>query len=525
MKKTIEADVLIIGTGIAGCCAALTLAEKKINVILINKMEKATESNTRYAQGGIVGKADNDIPELLTKDIIEAGDYLGNEAAIFMLSDEGPQMVLDFLVDQVDVDFSKDNKGNIQCTSEGAHTIRRIFHVMDYTGKEIIEKLIKKVNENSYIKMFTSHMAIDLITTGHHSVDPLTVYQDNKCLGAYVLDSNNQEVLTFFAKKTILATGGIGALFLYSSNPSSATGDGLAMAYRSGAEIINAEYIQFHPTTLFHRDANRFLISESLRGEGGRLVNHEGEYFMEKYDSRKDLAPRDVISRAIYEETLKSDYGCVFLDLQEVVQHGIDVKKRFPTIYNKCYELGLDITKEFIPVVPSAHYFCGGVKADLYGRTTVKNLYAVGEVSCTGIHGANRLASISLLEGLVWGIKAGEDISRTISLSEAANDYNNISNWKAVTSPEIIDPVLILQDWLTIKTTMWNYTGIVRTKKRLVRANADLSYLSHRIEQFYKESFLTKELIELRNGIISALIIVRSALRNEKSMGCHFRVD
>jgi len=519
-----ESDVLVIGSGIAGCCCALKLAELGVKVTLINKMDNETESNTKYAQGGIVGKSDSDSSELLMKDILTAADRLGNYEAIEMLVKEGPKLVLDFLINYIGVEFTKDESGNLQYTSEAVHSKRRVLFVMDHTGSEIIKKLINRVKEHPNIKFLTNHTSIDLITTGHHSNDPLVVYKDNRCLGAYVFDNVEKKVNTFFAKKTVLATGGVGNLFLHTSNPSCATGDGLAMAYRAGTEIINAEYVQFHPTTLFHRDANRFLITESLRGEGAKLKNLKGEYFMEKYDPMKELASRDIVSRAIYEEISQPDRSYVLLDLSPIIRKGIDLKHRFPTIYNKCMELGIDITKNHLPVVPAAHYFCGGIKVDLHGCSSLLNLYAIGEVSCTGVHGANRLASVSLLEGLVWGIKAAENIYQTIS-SEDVSYYNNIGSWKDVKSSLEVDPVLIFQDWLTIRATMWNYTGIVRTNRRLTRANADLNYLSHRIENFYRESSLTKELIELRNGILSAIIIVKAALRNNKSLGCHFRKD
>ncbi len=523
MNDIVKSDVLIIGTGIAGCCSALKLAEEKLNVTIITKMSDPQESNSNYAQGGIVGKVKNDSPELLAKDIYIAGAYLGNDKAIKMLSEEGPQMVPDFLINKVGVNFSKNKNDSMHYTSEGAHSKRRIYHSMDHTGRNIEEKLIEKVKQNKYITLIPNQMAIDLITTRHHSKDKLSVYYTNECLGAYVFDSVDNKVRMFFAKKTILATGGLGNIFLYTSNPCCSTGDGLAMAYRAGANIINAEYIQFHPTTLFHRDSNRFLITESLRGEGAKLKNLKGEYFMKNYDKRKDLAPRDIVSRAIYEELLKTEKGYVFLDLSDVIKQGVNIEQRFPTIYKKCKRLGIDMNNDLIPIVPAAHYFCGGIQVNLNGESNLKNLYAVGEVSCTGLHGANRLASVSLLEAVVWGVKSAEHISKFIDNHDNTIHYTKVSQWKGVNGYENVDPVLILQDWLTIKTTMWNYTGIVRTKKRLLRANADLNYLSHRIEKFYKESSLTKELIELRNGIIASLIIVKAALKNEESIGCHFR--
>ncbi|MDH5681664.1 MAG: L-aspartate oxidase [Spirochaetota bacterium] len=523
-QKPIESDVLIIGSGIAGCCCALSLADKGQKVTLLSKMDDGTESNTKYAQGGIVSGGEDDSPEQLIADIMAAADGLGHEEAVRILANEGPKMVSDFLVDSVGVQFTKDDDGNILFTSEAAHSARRVWYVMDHTGKEIINKLINKVKQHPNITLLTNHMAIDLITTGHHSENPLDIYLNNQCLGAYVYNSLSDTVTLFFARKTVLATGGVGNLFLHTSNPGSATGDGLAMAYRAGTKIINAEYIQFHPTTLFHRDANRFLITESLRGEGARLKNLKGDFFMENYDPQKDLAPRDIISRAIYEETHQTEKGYVLLDLSPLVKNNIDIPTRYPTIFTRCQELGMDIRTEPIPVVPAAHYFCGGIQVDLWGQSSLQNLYAIGEVSCTGIHGANRLASVSLLEGLVWGLRAAENISHTAS-DTVTTLYDRIAGWKSVDSTESVDPILIYQDWLSIRSTMWNYAGIVRTKKRLTRANSDLGYLKHRIESFYRESRLSKALIELRNGILSATLIVQDALRNTRSMGCHYRKD
>lgn len=516
-----ETDVLIIGGGIAGASCALVLADLGKQVLLINKMDESHESNTRYAQGGIVARGEEDSPELLMKDILLAGDHIGHEKAIEMISEDGPDLVYDFLMNKVGVDFTKDEDDNLLYTSEAVHSVRRVLYVKDYTGKEIIEKLHQRINENPNITVLTNHVAIDLITSVHHSNDPHDIYNKNKCLGAYVFDNTEKRVIRIFSPKTVMASGGVGSIYLYTSNPSGATGDGISMSHRAGVDIINAEYVQFHPTTLFHKDVNRFLISESLRGEGGRLKNLKGEYFMENYDPLKDLAPRDVISRAIYEEILKSGHDYVYLDMTELADR-IDIPSRFPTIYDTCKSVGVDITKEAIPVVPAAHYFCGGIKVDIDGKCNLSNLYAVGETACTGVHGANRLASVSLLEGLVWGIRTAKHIAGTINV-EDKNLFGKIKEWQSVQSSEEVDPVLILQDWLSIKTTMWNYAGIVRTKKRLKRAYADLQYLAHRIERFYQESTLSKELIELRHGIIASIIIVRAALRNERSIGCHHR--
>jgi L-aspartate oxidase len=326
--------------------------------------------------------------------------------------------------------------------------------------------------------------------------------------------------MAFFAPSVILASGGVGNLFLHTSNPVGATGDGIAMAYRIGSEILNAEYVQFHPTVLFHRDVKRFLISEALRGEGARLMNLRGEYFMERYSPENgDLAPRDEVARAIYREMERNDTDYVRLDATHISEFAVE--KRFPAIYEKCLSLGIDVRKEPIPVVPAAHYFCGGVKVDLDGRTSISGLYAAGENACTGVHGANRLASVSLLEGLYWGIRCARcAIEQGNALSPSL--VSSVPAWIAPTVEEDFDPVLVNQDFRTIQSTMWNYAGIIRSRKRLLRALADLDYLSHRIEQFYRGVTLTRRIIELRNSVLTASIIVRSALANPMSKGCHY---
>jgi L-aspartate oxidase len=362
---------------------------------------------------------------------------------------------------------------------------------------------------------------VDLITLPHHSTDPLSIYEPVVCLGAYFLDQTSGEVHKVPARKTILATGGLGQVFLHTTNPPGSRGDGLAMAHRANAEILNAEFVQFHPTAFYHRDADRFLISEAVRGEGAKLRNRKGERFMLTYHPLAELAPRDVVARAIWEELLKDGSEYVLLDLSDIP---VDVTQRFPTIYHTLLKFGVDITRDPIPVVPAAHYFIGGVRADLVGRTSLPNLYTVGEVACTGLHGANRLASTSLLEALTWGVKAGEDAAKS-AREDGEGRFRLVADWHDADLTETIDPALVVQDWMTIRTTMWNYAGIVRTTKRLVRARADLNYLEHRIEQFYRETKLTDQLIGLRNAIEVALIITTAALRNTHSIGAHYRMD
>jgi L-aspartate oxidase len=363
--------------------------------------------------------------------------------------------------------------------------------------------------------------AVDLLTLSHHSLDPVDVYEPPTCFGAFVLLRDTGEVVPIFARETVLATGGLGRLFLHTTNPNGARGDGIAIAYRAGARVINLEYIQFHPTALYHPQAERFLISESVRGEGGELIRRDGTRFMKRYHPRGSLAPRDVVARAIHEEMLERGEECVYLDIThrdpEWVRH------RFPHIHAKCLEHGIDITRQPIPVVPAAHYSCGGVAVDLEGRTSMRRLRAVGEVSCTGLHGANRLASTSLLEGLVWGTAAGESIAREMKRRREAPRTPRIEPWRHETEP--VDPALILQDWLTIKHTMWNYVGLMRTTKRLERALAFLRELQLEIEEFYARARLSDALLGLRNGCQAAVAVTYAAIQNRVSRGCHYRVD
>jgi len=512
-------DVLVIGSGIAGLTAAIKLCEYGFNVILITKFSNIEESNTYYAQGGIVTLGKNDSPELLAQDIIKAGDGISNPKAVEIIAQEGAKIVKEFLIEKIGVQFSTTDNKKIDYAQEGSHSRRRILYWRDETGKAIETAISKKVKEFNNIQILTDHTAIDLLTIPHHSLNPITIYREPQCIGAYVLNNLNEKVERIFALNTVLATGGLGRIYLHTTNPPGATGDGFAMAQRANARIINMEYVQFHPTSLFHKDADGFLISEAVRGEGARLKTKNGETFMEKYSPLKDLAPRDEVSRAIYEEMLQRGDNYVYLDIANYSK--VNIKKRFPNIYAKCLSLGIDITKEPIPVVPSAHYICGGVQVDEWGRTSIKNLYAVGEVSGTGLHGANRLASTSLLEGLVWGIRTARHIAENYTEDKPYKE-GEIKNWIYPTKEEETDPALIRQDWFSIKSIMWNYVGIIRTLKRLERGVADIGYLRNRIEDFYKRAHLTPTIISLRNGIQTALIVAESALRNRTSRGAHF---
>lgn len=522
-----KTSVLIIGSGIAGASSAMFLADKGINVVLITRATEPEESNTKYAQGGIVGNIIEQDKKTFINDVFIAGDNIGSKKAINILTKEGPKLVQDVLLQTLKVPFFKSGTGKPLLTKEGGHSYRRILFAGDRTGKVIERALIKKIKNNPRITILQNQTAVDLITVSHHSKYRGAIYEGPTVLGAYVLDNNTKRVKKILAHKTILATGGCGQLYLYTTNPEGARGDGIAMSYRAGARIINTEYIQFHPTSLYHKESSRrFLITEAIRGEGARLKNQRGEYFMKRYNKKAELAPRDIVSRSIYSELIENDEDFVWLDLSPLVKKGINIKKRFPTVFNECQKYGIDIRKDAIPVVPSAHYFCGGVAVDEWGKTSLKNLYAIGEISCTGVHGANRLASTSLLEGLVWGHQAAKDISQLL-FHELSPEFSKwkIPSWDVSSATEEVDPALILQDIYMIRSTMWNYVGIARRKKRLERAVKDLEYLRHRIEDFYRKTKLTDSLIGLRNSVQAGLIIANSSLKNKQSRGCHHRID
>ncbi len=521
-EKIFRSDILVIGSGIAGASAALEAAERGFRVNIITQSSTPEESNTYYAQGGIVSLGLDDRPEILKEDIIKTGDGINNPESVEVLARQGREMVESILIGELQIPFEKSSPDALDYAQEGGHSRRRILHVKDTTGRTIEEKFIEALRKYTNVTLYAGHTAVDLLTVPHHSKNLMAYYREPQCIGAYVLDKKTNLVKTFFAPYTILATGGCGAVFLYTSNPAEAIGAGYAMAHRSGARIVNMEYIQFHPTALFHRDAGSFLISETVRGEGARLKTKEGRTFMENYSEKKDLAPRDEVTRAIYEEMTNSNSSYVLLDLASYAK--FDIKKRFPNIYRTCLKYDIDITKEPIPVVPAAHYCCGGVLVDTWGKSSLRGLYAVGEVSCTGVHGANRLASTSLLEGLVWGTRAAQDIADHFDPTPPYKP-SEIHPWYYPEKEEAIDPALVNQDWLSIKSTMWNYAGIIRTRKRLERAKADLEYLHHRIEKFYREAKMDPTVVGLKHGIQVALMITHAALANPVSKGAHYRKD
>jgi L-aspartate oxidase len=517
-------DTLIIGCGIAGAVTALRLAaDRERHVVLITSEELPEECNSSYAQGGIAGLGHDDSAELLAEDVLRAGAGLSYPPAVRVMAEEGPRLLREILIEQSGMEFDRDASGELTLGLEAAHSRRRILHVGDVTGQAIMKTILARVSEQPNIEVLTGRTAVDLLTFPHHALDPLAVYRRPACHGAYVFDQAAGRVRPVVARQTVLATGGLGQIFLNTSNPPPSRGDGLAMAYRAGADIANCEYVQFHPTTLHMPGATKFLISEAVRGEGAVLLTPGGEPFMERYASEwKDLAPRDVVARAIYWEMLANDYPYVLLDLASHRQPDY-IRTRFPQIHARCLQHNIDVTRQPIPVVPAAHHFCGGVRVDLHGRTSLPGLHAVGEVACTGVHGANRLASTSLLEGLVWGVRAAQDI-RTSGRAPGVTE-TDVPPWDDAGLTYDADPALIQGDLQTIRNLMWHYVGLVRNAYRLDRAIRELRHVWLDIEDFYRRARLTDGLIGLRNAVQTALIVARAALRNPTSRGCHYRED
>ena len=509
-------DILIIGMGLAGITAAITAAESGKKVTIITKTKEFSSGNTPWAQGGIVYKGLKDSPEKLKADIIKAGAGHAWQEAVDHLCKYGPKLVNEFLIEKIKVPFDKSGD-ELKLVSEGAHSDSRVIYHADKTGKSIHKASMDYLQTLENVEIINNHIAIDLLTFSHHSTISTDIYKKPACFGAMALNKNNNEVVAFLSSKTILATGGLGQLFLHSTNPKEATGDGIAMAWRAGARCFNLHYVQFHPTALYH-PSGRFLISEALRGEGGRLVNLAGKEFMKNYHEQGDLAPRDIVSRSIHMEMLKDDSDCMFLDITHKDKEWLE--NRFPTIYNYCLSKGIDISREPIPIVPAAHYSCGGVGVNLVGKTSLKRLYAVGEVSCTGIHGANRLASTSLLECLVWGYFAGKDV---IEDKDDDSYFPPIHQWQQ--GERQIDKAQIVQEWLTIKNTMWNLGGLIRSQEKLHAAMNILRNLQSDVEKTYQQSKLDNEILSLRNGAQTALAIIASSIEARESKGTHYVED
>ncbi len=518
MKKS---DVLVIGAGAAGCSAALRAADLGLSVVMLSHVERPTEdSNTSWAQGGIAYRSEADSAAILAQDIQFAGAMICRDEAVALLAERGPEVVRELLIERCGVVFDRNPEGELHFTAEGAHSLARVLHVKDATGRYLSQGLLHEVQKHPNITIYYGATAIDLIMRGYHTEDAKDIYLTPQCLGVYAMFPDTRQVKAFVARETLLATGGLGQIYHHTTNPERARGDGVAMAYRVGARVIHLEYIQFHPTALYIPNTPRFLISESVRGEGGWLVNRQGNRFMKDYHELAELAPRDVVARAIHEEMLETGEDCVFLDVSHLDAGWL--VERFPNIYQLCQDFGIDLREQPIPVVPAAHYSCGGIAVDLDGRTNIPGLRAIGEVSCTGVHGANRLASTSLLEAITWGVLAAESAAHEQHLHPDPTSYQ-VRPWELQT--EAPDPALIQQDWMTIQYTMWNYVGLVRSNRRLKRALQILRELQFEVESFYRHTFPSDEVIGLRNGVQTALAVTHAAYRNRKSLGTHYRVS
>lgn len=513
-------DFLVIGSGIAGLSYALHAAQ--FGTVLMITKKKESESNTNYAQGGIACVLDaNDTFESHIQDTLTAGNNLCHEAAVRILVEEGPDRIRELL--NWGVNFSqeqaKSTSHGLHLGKEGGHTAHRIVHAHDLTGREVEEQLLTQARAHANVTLLEHHCAIDLITnyqlSAHHSDFPT-------CYGAYVLDTTANAIYPVCARITCLSTGGAGEIYLHTTNPAIATGDGVAMAYRAGATIANMEFMQFHPTTLYHKEADSFLISEALRGFGALLCRADGTPFMQHYHPLASLAPRDIVARAIDNELKRSGEPCVYLDIRHA--DSAETKTHFPTIYARCKEYGIDITTDLIPVVPAAHYMCGGVLVDTMSRSSINNLYACGEVACTGVHGANRLASNSLLEALVFSRRAANHASRllsTITLESLAS----IPHWDDRGTIDTEEWILLSHNYKEIQAVMWDYVGIVRSNIRLSRAMRRIILLEREIDRFYRRTKISAPLLELRNMVTTAKLIVTCALKRKESRGLHFTTD
>ena len=514
MKENFNFDVLVIGSGGAGLSLALKLANEQTRVAVLSKFA-LTSGSTYYAQGGISAVFDaNDSIESHLNDTLNAGAGLCDTDIVELTVKHGKESI-DWLREQ-GVKFTqeqtKTGETKLHLNREGGHSHRRVVHTDDATGKAVSLSLIERAQENPFIELFEYANVIDLITQTHDGL--------KRCVGAYVFNSQQQRVDSFAAKITVLATGGASKAYLYSTNPHSSTGDGMAVAWRAGCRVSNLEFMQFHPTCLYHPAGNSFLISEALRGEGGRLILPDGRAFMHHFDERGELAPRDIVARAIDHEMKKRGIDCVYLDISHRPESFI--REHFPNIYQQCLEFDIDITQQPIPVVPAAHYTCGGVITDSYARTDIENLYAVGEVACTGLHGANRMASNSLLECLVFAQRASDKIKQKLP---QITHVQNIAPWDESKVSDSDEEVVVAHNWSELRHFMWDYVGIVRTDKRLDRAMNRVELLKKEIAEYYTYFRVTSDLLELRNLVIVAELIIRCAQQRKESRGLHYTLD
>jgi L-aspartate oxidase len=516
-------DFLVIGSGVAGLTFALKAAEHG-SVAVVTKKE-VSDTSTSRAQGGIASVFSQvDSFEAHVADTLAAGDGLCHEDVVNMVVRSGPDRIRELM--EMGACFNiKEGEGEprLDLTREGGHSAKRIVHAQDMTGREIERVLEEKVRAHRNIFLFEHHITVDLITFSSRIRRGVVVAaHEEACCGAYVLDKKKDEIHTFAAQITLLATGGAGKVYLYTSNPDIATGDGVAMGYRAGARVANLEFVQFHPTCLFHPQAKNFLISEAVRGEGGILLNSRGRRFMENYAKEKELACRDVVARAIDTELKKSGDDCVYLDISH--KKADFVLERFPNIHRQCLEFGFDMTKQPLPVVPAAHYMCGGIATDMDGKTDVERLYAIGETACTGLHGANRLASNSLLEALVYADRAAKKAVMELAAAKLAPTPVP-PPWDYADTTDSDDAIVVAHNWDEIRRFMWNYVGIVRSTKRLERALRRVENIAEEIWDYYWNFRLTSDLVELRNICAVAKLIIQCAMHRKESRGLHFTLD
>ncbi len=518
-------DYLVVGSGIAGLTFALKAASSG-TVAIVTKKDKL-ETSTNYAQGGIASVfGSDDSFQLHVEDTLKAGDGLCHQEVVELVVKNGPDRIRDLVSLGVEFNRGSESPESFDLGREGGHSRNRILHAHDATGKAVEHVLMAAAEAHPNIAVFENHLVLDLIIQ-HHSMNigSTSMFQQDMCRGAYVFDISENEIHCFLANSVLLCTGGAGKVYLYTSNPDVATGDGLAIAYRAGAKLANLEFVQFHPTCLYHPLAKNYLISEAVRGEGGRLIDRRGRAFMKKYHPLKDLAFRDIVARAIDTEMKSTGDDCVFLDISR--RDSDFIKERFPNIYRKCLSLGIDITQDPIPVVPAAHYMCGGIITNAHGQTTIQNLYALGECACTGLHGANRLASNSLLEAMIFADEAARHCAA------------NLKSWRSRTLPGIADfsakvalrgsanneMVLITHNWDIIRRLMWNYVGIVRTDKRLSLALNHIAQIRMEIREHMPKIPLNSDLVELQGLALVAELIIRCALQRKESRGLHYNVD